>query len=141
MSAIFKVLSWLLLLCFIINMIERIYGAVVSPGTHSEFLRAAVHGRRGRYLWCFGDPSVCLDRDKNPWGGNTCCFQRVCKDTMNDVKHCGECGHKCGYGLACCGGVCTNIESDPQHCGSCYHECPSKLECSFGMCGYGDGDL
>ncbi|KAM0948523.1 putative stigma-specific protein Stig1 [Dioscorea sansibarensis] len=136
-----KVLSCFLFTCLIFNVIEMIDGDAASPVMHSGFLRAVVRGRRGRP--CFDDKSVCLLYMENrPWQENyTCCFHRFCKDVLNDEQHCGECGHKCGFGLACCGGRCTTLESDPLHCGSCYHVCPQKVECSFGLCGYGGGDL
>ncbi|KAL3727683.1 hypothetical protein ACJRO7_032424 [Eucalyptus globulus] len=108
----------------------------VSIPTHSNFFRFALRGRQ-RALSCAGNPMVCANREKNPWGGDTCCFGRYCKDTTRDVSHCGMCGHACAYGLVCCGGECVDVQSDPHNCGSCFEECPAKSTCSYAMCDYG----
>lgn len=104
--------------------------------THLNFFRSALRGRQ-RVLSCANDPSVCLDREKNPWGGTTCCFQKFCKDTMRDRNHCGACGLACAYGLLCCDGKCIDVQNDPQHCGSCFEVCPGQPRCSYSMCDYG----
>ncbi|KAI8561673.1 hypothetical protein RHMOL_Rhmol04G0359000 [Rhododendron molle] len=102
------------------------------PSAHLNFYRG-----RQRVMWCDRDPSVCLDREKNPWGGTTCCFRKFCKDTRSDSSHCGACGLACGYGRACCDGKCVDVQNDPYHCGSCFEECPGETKCSFAMCDYG----
>lgn len=56
---------------------------------------------------------------------------------MNDPNHCGGCGLKCAYGLACCGGTCVDIRNDPHNCGACFEECPGQNRCSYAMCDYG----
>lgn len=104
--------------------------------THSNFFRSTLRGRE-RVLWCANDASVCLDREKNPWGGNTCCFQKFCKDIMSDLNHCGTCGQACAYGLVCCDGKCVDVNKDPKHCGSCFEECPGQNRCLYAMCDYG----
>ncbi|XVF62575.1 hypothetical protein PTKIN_Ptkin09bG0019400 [Pterospermum kingtungense] len=105
--------------------------------THLNFFRAALRGRR-RVLSCAaGDANICSDREKNPWGGTTCCFQRFCRDTLRDPNNCGACGRACAYGLVCCGGNCVDIQNDPRNCGSCFEECPAQGRCSFAMCDYG----
>ncbi|KAJ0035103.1 hypothetical protein Pint_24505 [Pistacia integerrima] len=104
--------------------------------SHLNFFRSALRGRQ-RVLSCATDPGVCLDREKNPWGGTTCCFRQFCKDTLKDSSHCGACGTACGYGLVCCDGKCVDVQADPQHCGSCFEECPGKNKCVFSMCDYG----
>ncbi|KAF8401462.1 hypothetical protein HHK36_012401 [Tetracentron sinense] len=126
-------------------MIEAVHGIAAirhmellesdSP-THLNFFRAALQGRH-RILSCAKDPTVCLDREKNPWGGSTCCYQKFCKDITNDPNHCGACGQTCAHGFLCCGGQCVDIRNDPGNCGSCYEECPGQLKCSFAMCDYG----
>ncbi|KAK4405554.1 hypothetical protein Sango_0561900 [Sesamum angolense] len=103
--------------------------------SHLNFLRG-----RKRVLWCGNDPDSCLDPEKNPWGGTTCCFQRFCRDMMNDPNNCGSCGRVCAFGLSCCGGNCVDTRSDPHHCGACFEECSSaaqKNSCSYSMCDYG----
>ncbi|KDP27809.1 hypothetical protein JCGZ_18889 [Jatropha curcas] len=105
--------------------------------THVNFFRSALRGRQ-RGLSCSGDPNVCLDRKKNPWGGNTCCFQQFCRDTLRDSKNCGACGQTCGYGFVCCDGSCVDVQNDPRHCGSCFEKCPEQGRCSFAMCDYGE---
>ncbi|KAJ9154513.1 hypothetical protein P3X46_027836 [Hevea brasiliensis] len=104
--------------------------------THLNFFLYKLQGRQ-RVLSCANDPSVCLDREKNPWGGTTCCFQQLCKDTLKDPNNCGLCGQTCAYGFACCNGRCVDIQNDPHHCGSCFEECPGQGRCSFAMCDYG----
>ncbi|XAR57074.1 hypothetical protein NMG60_11025090 [Bertholletia excelsa] len=107
-----------------------------NPSSHLNFFRSASIGRQ-RILSCANNPGMCLDHEKNPWGGTTCCFQMFCKDIMSDSNHCGACGHVCGYGLVCCDGKCVDIQNNPQHCGACFEECPSKNKCSYAMCDYG----
>ncbi|KAF9606156.1 hypothetical protein IFM89_023249 [Coptis chinensis] len=133
-----------LILCFMIGAfhgVDAIRGmhsqTSDTPTTHSNFLHAALRGGQ-KHFWCASNPTVCLDREKNPWGGSTCCFQRFCKDTMNDRNHCGKCGMRCAHGLVCCGGRCVDIRNDPHNCGSCYEECPGQVGCSFAMCGYSE---
>lgn len=104
--------------------------------THSNFFRSTLRGRH-RVSWCAGDPKVCTDPEKNPWGGTTCCFQKFCKDIASDNNHCGVCGRACDYGLVCCDGKCVDIQSDSQHCGACFEECPLQNRCSYAMCDYG----
>ncbi|KAG5240888.1 hypothetical protein OIU76_014408 [Salix suchowensis] len=103
--------------------------------THVNFLRSALRGRE-RVLSCADDPNVCVDRERNPWGGSTCCFRKLCKDTSRDSNNCGACGRTCGYGFVCCDGNCVDIHNDPRHCGSCFQECPGQGRCSFAMCDY-----
>ncbi|KAA8527446.1 hypothetical protein F0562_034839 [Nyssa sinensis] len=103
---------------------------------HLNFFRSALQGRQ-RVLSCANDPTVCLDREKNPWGGSTCCFQKFCRDTMSDPNNCGACGQVCGYGFVCCDGKCVDIQNDPGHCGACFEECPGQERCSYAMCDYG----
>ncbi|GLT99114.1 hypothetical protein SLE2022_165780 [Rubroshorea leprosula] len=105
--------------------------------SHLNFFRSALRGRQ-RLLSCAGDPGVCLDRERNPWGGSTCCFGKFCKDTLRDSNHCGACGQACGYGLVCCDGKCVDVQNDTNNCGSCFQECPAKNRCSFAICGYGE---
>ncbi|XP_059630172.1 stigma-specific STIG1-like protein 4 [Cornus florida] len=104
--------------------------------THFNFFRSALRGRQ-RVLWCANDPTVCLDREKNPWGGSTCCYQRFCKDTMSDPNHCGACGKTCAYGFVCCNGNCVDIQNDARNCGACFEECPGQSRCFYAMCDYG----
>ncbi|KAJ4834081.1 hypothetical protein Tsubulata_016279 [Turnera subulata] len=103
--------------------------------THLNFFRYALRGRQ-RVLSCANDPNVCLDREKNPWGGSTCCFQKFCKDTLRDSNNCGACGQTCAFGFVCCDGRCVDVQNDPHHCGSCFEECPGQGRCSFAMCDY-----
>jgi Stigma-specific protein, Stig1 len=110
--------------------------ASITAPTRSNFLRAAVMGSAGRRPWCGADPKMCMDRDKNPWGGNTCCLGRHCMDTARDKDNCGVCGRRCPYGLLCCGGFCIDIHADPEHCGACYNRCGAGIRCDFGMCDY-----
>ncbi|KAJ3681373.1 hypothetical protein LUZ60_015862 [Juncus effusus] len=137
--------SWLLLLFISISSIQLTSttrsAQTTSPlqPTRSNFLRTAVLGSSGRRPWCGADPKICIDRDKNPWGGETCCLGRHCVDTNRDPDHCGVCGHKCSYGLLCCGGTCVDIRVDPKHCGTCYNRCGEGIPCDFGMCDYGGG--
>lgn len=142
--------AWLLLFCLTLAaitgraelIIPRRSPPVRSPApTHSNFLRAALRGGRRRQggVACSYDPGVCLDRKRNPWGGRTCCFARLCRDTAYDPDHCGACGRKCSFGFACCGGRCVDVRSDPRHCGSCGRPCPDAVACSFSMCDYGGG--
>lgn len=100
--------------------------------THYNFLRG-----RHRVFTCANHPTLCLDPEKNPWGGTTCCFQKFCKDTRSDPRHCGACGSTCAFGLICCDGKCVDIQNDPQHCGACFEECSGQNRCSFAMCDYG----
>lgn len=100
--------------------------------THLNFLKG-----RKKVVWCANDPAVCLDPYANPWGGPTCCFQRYCKDIMNDPHNCGSCGRVCGFGFACCGGNCVDTRNNPLHCGACFEECPRKNACAYSMCDYG----
>lgn len=89
------------------------------------------------------DPNAidCPD-GKNQCGG-------VCADLTTDIKHCGECGNKCGVGTACvdsectcfafgktwCGfGVCTDIANDARHCGECGNQCARGSYCDNGTC-------
>eukprot|EP01018_Ginkgo_biloba_P035599 Gb_24500 [translate_table: standard] len=83
--------------------------------------------------------SICYDKEKNPLGGTTCCWNKYCKDTTYDNSHCGSCGNACGYGLSCCGGRCVDLNSNRNHCGSCAKQCPGNQRCSFGMCDYSGG--
>ena len=92
---------------------------------------------RLRVVSCANDPEVCLDREKNPWGGTTCCFQKLCRDTLRDSRNCGACGRTCGFGFVCCDGRCVDVQNDPKYCGSCFEECTGEGRCSFGMCDYG----
>ncbi|KAJ1695197.1 hypothetical protein LUZ63_011895 [Rhynchospora breviuscula] len=115
--------------------------ATATAPTHSNFLRAAVMGSAGRRPWCGADPKMCMDRDKNPWGGDTCCLGRHCVDTTRDQDNCGNCGHRCPYGLLCCGGLCIDIRADPDHCGACYNRCRAGARCDFGMCDYVNGGV
>ncbi|THG11812.1 hypothetical protein TEA_021052 [Camellia sinensis var. sinensis] len=103
-----------------------------SP-THTNFFRRG----RQRILRCGDDPAMCSDRERNPWGGDTCCFQKFCKDITSDSNHCGGCGHACGFGLVCCDGKCVDVQSDSMHCGACFEECPGENRCSYAMCDYG----
>ncbi|KAJ8766767.1 hypothetical protein K2173_007834 [Erythroxylum novogranatense] len=103
---------------------------------HVNFFRSALRGRQ-KVLSCANDPNVCWDREKNPWGGTTCCFQQFCKDTVRDSNNCGACGQSCAYGFVCCDGKCVDVRNDPLHCGSCFEECPGQGRCSFAMCDYG----
>ncbi|KAL3505717.1 hypothetical protein ACH5RR_031099 [Cinchona calisaya] len=100
--------------------------------THYNFLRG-----RHRVFTCANDSNLCLDPEKNPWGGTTCCFQKFCKDTRSDPRNCGECGRTCAFGLICCDGKCVDIQNDSQHCGACFEECSGQNRCSFAMCDYG----
>ncbi|GFZ13990.1 hypothetical protein Acr_24g0001800 [Actinidia rufa] len=119
----------------VILLVGTSHGLSHNP-THINFFRSALRGRQ-RTLWCAHDPSACLDREKNPWGGTTCCFQKFCKDTASDKDHCGACGHACAFGLVCCDGNCVDVQNDPQHCGGCFEECHGENKCSFAMCDYG----
>lgn len=133
---------------FLFLLIETSYGVSIASArqmglqnsedapTHLNFFRAALRGRQ-RVLSCANDPNVCSDREKNPWGGDTCCFRRFCKDTLKDSDNCGGCGKACGYGLVCCDGKCVDVQNDPRHCGSCFEECPGKNTCAYAMCDYG----
>ncbi|XVE82156.1 hypothetical protein DITRI_Ditri15bG0124100 [Diplodiscus trichospermus] len=107
-----------------------------DAATHLNFFRAALRGRQ-RVLSCARDANICLDREKNPWGGSTCCFQRFCRDILRDSNNCGACGRACGYGLVCCDGKCVDVQNDPHNCGSCFEECPAQHRCFFAMCDYG----
>ncbi|CAN0855760.1 Stigma-specific STIG1-like protein 4 [Linum grandiflorum] len=100
--------------------------------SHLNFFRSRHRRQQG---WCSrDDPKACWDRERNPWGGRTCCFGRVCKDTLRDANNCGRCGNKCPFGFVCCGGNCVDVRNDATHCGSCFQEC--QRLCSFGMCDY-----
>ncbi|EOY06539.1 Stigma-specific Stig1 family protein, partial [Theobroma cacao] len=99
-----------------------------DASTHLNFFRAASRGRQ-RVLSCARDAKICLDREKNPWGGSTCCFQQFCRDTLRDSNNCGACGacgQACAYGLVCCDGKCVDVQNDPHNCGSCFQECPGQ---------------
>ncbi|XWS08586.1 hypothetical protein CRYUN_Cryun40dG0015000 [Craigia yunnanensis] len=133
------------LLFIILVLIETSHGVAAGrelslresdAPTHLNFFRAALRGRR-RVLSCARDVNICLDREKNPWGGSTCCFQQFCRDTLRDSNNCGACGRTCAYGLVCCDGKCVDIQNDPHNCGSCFEECPGQNRCSFAMCDYG----
>lgn len=105
--------------------------------THLNFFRAPLMRGRRRVLSCASDANICLDREKNPWGGTTCCFQQFCRDTHRDPNNCGACGRACAYGLVCCDGKCVDVQNDPRNCGSCFEVCPGQSRCSFAMCDYG----
>ncbi|KAH7351657.1 hypothetical protein KP509_19G008200 [Ceratopteris richardii] len=93
-------------------------------------------GRHSGPPSCRNNPDICRDPDKNPGGGATCCWNRVCKDTERDDLHCGSCGHFCFFGTHCCGGECVNLLFDNFNCGVCGHRCVPPSRCAFGMCGY-----
>ncbi|GLT32501.1 hypothetical protein SLA2020_071660 [Shorea laevis] len=140
-----KLQNYLPFIIFLLIGASHVVGAARELGLqeeydvprHLNFFRSAKRGRQ-RLLSCGGDPTVCLDRERNPWGGSTCCFGQICKDTMRDSNHCGTCGHACAYGLVCCDGKCVDVRNDSNNCGSCFQECPGKNQCSFAMCGYGE---
>ncbi|XP_050219482.1 stigma-specific STIG1-like protein 1 [Mercurialis annua] len=90
---------------------------------HLNFLRSTTLRGRQRVISCANDAEVCLDREKNPWGGTTCCFRKVCRDTLRDSRNCGACGKTCGFGFVCCDGKCVDIQNDPKHCGACFEVC------------------
>ncbi|KAK6930174.1 Stigma-specific protein Stig1 [Dillenia turbinata] len=126
----------ILLLIFVLLMgINSHARDSVAPSTHMNFFWSALRGRQ-QVLSCADNPSVCLDREKNPWNGNTCC-SGLCKDIMSDANNCGGCGNACGYGLVCCYGKRVDTQNDPQNCGSCFQVCHGQEKCSFAMRDYG----
>ncbi|MCO5592057.1 hypothetical protein L7F22_046051 [Adiantum nelumboides] len=94
-------------------------------------------GQQAQLISCHNDADICRDPLRNPGGGSTCCWNRVCKDTENDDNHCGKCGQPCGIGLRCCGASCVNLLWDNFNCGCCGHRCADS-QCAFGMCGYAE---
>lgn len=140
MPTIFSQTWHLYLLLAFLAMQPTLTVPVTAP-TRSNFLRAAVIGSSGRRAWCGADPKMCMDRDKNPWGGDTCCLGRHCVDTTRDQNNCGVCGRRCPYGLLCCDGLCIDIRADPKHCGACYNRCSTGIRCDFGMCDYVNGGV
>ncbi|CAI0626823.1 unnamed protein product [Linum tenue] len=107
------------------------------PSSHVNFFRGP--RRRQDAAWCGEDPArACSDRERR----TTCCFGRVCRDTLRDAGNCGGCGRRCRFGLDCCAGECVDTRNDARHCGACFEECrPSggRRDCSFGMCDYAAG--
>ncbi|KAK6913768.1 Stigma-specific protein Stig1 [Dillenia turbinata] len=87
----------LLISVLLVGISSHAKDSFASTSTHMNFFRSAFRGRQ-RVLSCADNPSVCLDREKNPWNGNTCC-SGLCKDIMSDANNCGGCGKACGYGL------------------------------------------
>ncbi|CAL1413237.1 unnamed protein product [Linum trigynum] len=106
------------------------------PSSHVNFFRGP---RRRQAAWCGDDPvRACSDRERR----TTCCFGRVCRDTLRDAGNCGGCGRRCRFGLDCCGGECVDTRNDARHCGACFEECRrfgGRRDCSFGMCDYAAG--
>ncbi|OAE23990.1 hypothetical protein AXG93_4625s1160 [Marchantia polymorpha subsp. ruderalis] len=93
--------------------------------------------------FCFAqtNATICKDKTKNPYGGETCCGKRICRDLQYDEMNCGLCNRYCAYGLSCCSGKCVNINGDDnKNCGRCGNVCPKKYKCTFGMCGYADDE-
>ncbi len=97
-------------------------------------------------------------------GGTTCCPSAGCRDTANDVNHCGGCGNSCptppnstrtcsgstcGYtclaNFADCDGLASNgcevdVRTNVSHCGGCGNSCPSRANalptCAARTCGF-----
>ena len=103
---------------------------------HSNFFKSTYNPTRSHYVSCANNATVCLDLNRNPTGGSSCCSNKYCKDTNEDPYHCGFCGHTCGYGMSCCHGFCVNLSTDANNCGGCNNQCPQNDQCSFGMCEY-----
>ncbi|BBN06084.1 hypothetical protein MPTK1_3g18230 [Marchantia polymorpha subsp. ruderalis] len=110
--------------------------------TPTTFLRAQLAGAgRSPWLSCQTNATICKDKTKNPYGGETCCGKRICRDLQYDEMNCGLCNRYCAYGLSCCSGKCVNINGDDnKNCGRCGNVCPKKYKCTFGMCGYADDE-
>ncbi|KAG6553016.1 hypothetical protein Mapa_005353 [Marchantia paleacea] len=107
----------------------------------STFLRAQLaDAGRSPWLSCQKNATICKDKTKNPYGGETCCGKRICRNLQYDAQNCGACNKFCAYGLACCSGKCVNINRNEKNCGRCGNECPKKNKCTFGMCGYADDE-
>lgn len=57
--------------------------------------------RRGNRQECTcNDGNACTE-------GETCCPAAGCRDTADDVEHCGGCGRRCPDGASCVGGQCV----------------------------------
>jgi hypothetical protein len=101
---------------------------------------------------CASGRCGCEGYSANPCVEGSGCCSDGCRDLMNDVENCGECGHSCGglqctegqclcsteercpEGEECCTGGCRDLSSDPESCGSCDHACESGQECCDGQC-------
>lgn len=104
----------------------------------------------GSYDVAIDDLDFMTDNGGCPAGETLC--GTACRDTANDLDHCGACNNPCAEGQTCasgtcacsggltaCGEQCADLATDEEHCGACDNLCFGT--CSNGSCDTGGNQV